>query len=61
MSGGFYVTKDRICLGHIAITWLGVEVDELMHSFVNECELQRENAELKRKLKKARAKARAKP
>jgi hypothetical protein len=47
VSGGVYITRERICLGRIAITRIGVEIDELMRSFVEECDLQRENALLR--------------
>jgi hypothetical protein len=31
--GGFYKTHSRICLGRIALTWLPVEIDDLMAAY----------------------------
>lgn len=28
--GGFYITSGRVCLGWIALTWLNIEIDDLM-------------------------------
>jgi hypothetical protein len=34
-SGGFYLHPHRICLGHIALTFLPrVEIDDLMETYV---------------------------
>ena len=32
-NGGYYLTRWRICLGKVAITYLPVEIDDLMRAY----------------------------
>jgi hypothetical protein len=33
--GGFYVSSSRVCLGWVAITWLPIEIDELVRAWLD--------------------------
>ena len=33
-SGGFYLHPHRVCLGRLAVTWLRLEIDDLMEAYV---------------------------
>lgn len=36
--GGFYVCRWRVCLGFVALTYVPVEIDDLMHAYADELE-----------------------
>ena len=42
--GGFYVARNpvccRLCLGWLALTWVAVEIDDLMIAYANELDRQ---------------------
>lgn len=33
-SGGFYVVRRRVCLWKLAVTFLNVEIDDLMEGYI---------------------------
>jgi hypothetical protein len=33
--GGFYITRWRVCLGWLALTYVAVEMDDLMRAYVD--------------------------
>lgn len=33
--GGFYTHPNRVCLGWVALTWLPVEIEDLMRAYTD--------------------------